>query len=98
MHQDMTNRGHKASSHLICTQATFIMISSAVSVMSLFRLTRKVNGHTIGEILYYTNSVNSTAVKHVADNVLSCSRTAHWHIMHATQSTCRGANSQLHFL
>ena len=38
-----------------------------------------------------------TATKHVADDTFVFSRTAHWHIMHATHSNCRGVNSQLHF-
>jgi len=38
-----------------------------------------------------------TAIKHVADANFVFSRTAHWHIMHATQLNCWGANSQLRY-
>jgi len=37
-----------------------------------------------------------TVIKHVAGDNVVFGRTAHWHIMHATQSNCRRANSQLH--
>jgi len=37
-----------------------------------------------------------TAINYVADDNFVFSRTAHWHMMHATQSNGSGANSQLH--
>jgi len=59
-------------------------IGCHVSYGSFFRLTLKVNVHCQWDILLHTMTN------------FFFSRTAHWHIMHATESNCRRANSQLH--
>ena len=66
----MTNTGHKASSHLICTQSAFTVchdIGRHVSYERFFRLTLKANGHYISEIFYYTISPN-----------VNCCQTRRW--------------------
>ena len=66
---NMTNTGHKASSH-------------------------QVSGHCQWSIwLHYLNKCYLLTNTSLMTNFVF-SRTAYWHIMHATHSNCSGANSQ----
>jgi len=67
----MTNTGHKASSHLICTQSAFTisaMISGAMSVMSVFSV--NIESQRTLSVRYFTTLSHQmlTGIKHVADD------------------------------
>jgi len=67
----MTNTGHKASGHLICTQLAFTMsamILGAMSVMGVF-FTNIERQRTLS-VRYFTPLYQQmlTAIKHVADD------------------------------
>jgi len=64
---------------------------------SLFRLTSKVIGHYQWDFFTTLFQQILTVIKHVADDNFVFSRTVHRHIMHATHSNCRRANSQFQF-
>jgi len=44
-----------------------------------------VSMNSIIEVFYHLNKM-LVATKHIADNILSFSKTAHWHILHVTLS------------
>jgi len=78
---------HKVSSYLICTRSAFTisaMILDATSVMGVF--SANIESQRTLSVGYFTTHYDK----------FFFSRTAHWHIMHATESNCRRANSQLH--
>jgi len=83
---------HTVGVHLVCHD-----IGRHVSYGSFF--SAKIESHRTLSVRYFTKLSQQMliAIKHVADDNFIFSRTAYWHIMHAKQSNCRGANSQLHF-
>ena len=98
---NMTKTGHKASSHLICTQSAFAMSAMISGAMSVVwgSFSPNIERQRTLSVRYFTTLSQPmlTAVKHVADDNCVFCRTAHWHVVHATPSNSRCANSQLHF-
>ena len=83
---------HTVGVHHVCHD-----IGRHVSYGSLF--SANIDSQRTLSVRYFTTLSQQmlTAMKHVADDDVVSSRTEYWHIMHATQSNCSRANSQLHF-
>jgi len=92
----MTNTGHKASSYLICTHVCRDIVHR-VSYGRFLSANTESQRTLSARYLTALSQQMLTAVKHVADDNVVFSRTAYWHIMHATQSNYRRENSQFHF-
>ena len=89
---NMTNTGHKASSHMmgLCTQSAFTIsdtIAGARSVMGVFSASPEIQWTPPIRPFTTVSQQLLIAVEHAADDILGFSRTVHWHIIRVTQST-----------